>query len=280
MTRRAALGAALAAVVALDVGTAPAQTAPFRTLVYSSGSLRIQGYLYLPQGPGPFPVILYNHGSREGEERTPVPFRYVGVPLSQAGYAVFVPERRGYGASDGPTYTEAVGRDVGAKFIARMRAETDDVLAAASFLATVPGVDVTHMGVMGWSLGGIVTVFACARTDAFRGAVDQAGGALTWTHSPELRAALVESARGIQTPVLFMDAENDTTTDAVTTLANILHAANRPEQVKIYPAFHPSPAASALAQQQGIALGHLIFGIEGISLWSGDVISFLDHYVK
>jgi len=65
--------------------------------------------------------VTYNHGSQEGQERTPIPFRYVGAFLSPAGYEVFVPERRGYGKSDGPTLSEEIGRDTGAKFIARIK---------------------------------------------------------------------------------------------------------------------------------------------------------------
>ena len=30
---------------------------------FSSGSLTLRGELFLPEGKGPFPVILYNHGS-------------------------------------------------------------------------------------------------------------------------------------------------------------------------------------------------------------------------
>jgi len=66
---------------------------------YPSGNLRIQAYLYKPDGDGPFPVVIYNHGSRDGRERTSVPFQYVGKMLTRAGYVVLVPERRGYGKS-------------------------------------------------------------------------------------------------------------------------------------------------------------------------------------
>ena len=270
----------LALLLVIDVGTGATQSEAYRVVFYPSGLLRIQGYLYNPPGQGPFPVVIYNHGSREGQERTEVPFRYVGAFLSQAGYEVFVPERRGYGRSDGPTFSEEIGRDVGAKFIARMQAETDDVLAAVSFLGTIPEADTKRMAIMGWSLGGIVTVFASSRGTAFRAVVDQAGGALTWNHSPSLQAALQQAVRQIRVPVLLMDAENDSTTDAVTTLAKILQEANRTEQLRIYPPYYPPSSVTALAQKQGIALGHLIFGADGVSLWQGDVVSFLDRYMK
>jgi poly(3-hydroxybutyrate) depolymerase len=41
----------------------------YREVFYPSGALRIQAYLYRPPGEGPFPVLIYNHGSRETRER-------------------------------------------------------------------------------------------------------------------------------------------------------------------------------------------------------------------
>jgi poly(3-hydroxybutyrate) depolymerase len=40
---------------------------------YPSGGLRIQAYLYRPAGDGPFPAVIYNHGSRIGRERQESP---------------------------------------------------------------------------------------------------------------------------------------------------------------------------------------------------------------
>jgi dienelactone hydrolase len=261
-------------------GVGFSQPEAYKIVFYPSGSLRIQAYLYLPQGQGSFPVVIYNHGSRTGQERTPIAWRYVGDLLTKNGYAALVPERRGYGKSEGLTYIEEVGKDVGPRFVARMQAETDDVLAAVSFIGTVPGIDPKRMGIMGWSLGGIVTMFAVSRTDVFRAAVDQAGGSLTWDRSPALRAALERAAHQVKVPVLFMDAQNDRTTESITTLAKILQLSSRPQQVRIYPSFTPSPAQVAVAQRQGIALGHLIFDAEGMPWWQNDVVGFLDQYVK
>ena len=48
-----------------------AQQPPYTELFYLSGPLRIQAYLYRPQGDGPFPLVIYNHGSRADREREP-----------------------------------------------------------------------------------------------------------------------------------------------------------------------------------------------------------------
>jgi len=81
----------------------------YSTVFYKSGNLQIEAYLFKPEEGDRFPVVIYNHGSRGGQERKEVPFAYVAKMLTAHGYAVLVPERRGYGKSDGPTFTEEVG---------------------------------------------------------------------------------------------------------------------------------------------------------------------------
>jgi carboxymethylenebutenolidase len=36
------------------------------TVSFSSGHKVLQGLVYKPNGPGPFPAVLYNHGSAPG----------------------------------------------------------------------------------------------------------------------------------------------------------------------------------------------------------------------
>src|SRR5262249_5215046 len=180
-----------------------------------------------------------------------------------SGYAVLVPERRGYGRSDGLTFTDEIHRDRGPAFIARMQAESTDVLAAVDFLRTLPFVDLRRLGVMGWSFGGIVTIFAASRSDAFRAVVDQAGGALTWNYSPVLREALPVAAQQVRAPVLLMVAQNDATTASITTLADVLRRQNPATEMIIYPPFTPGGPAPAP--------GHAIFSAQGSMIWENDV---------
>src|SRR5688500_9494800 len=102
-----------------------AARAPYDELFYRSGHLSIQAYLYRPYGNGPFPVVIYNHGKREGKERNSVPAPYIGRLLTRVGYAALVVERRGYGRSDGPTISEELGDDADNKerLVSRLQAE-------------------------------------------------------------------------------------------------------------------------------------------------------------
>lgn len=243
------------------------------TAFYPSGKLKIEAYVFKPEGTGPFPVVIYNHGSRPGHEREERPFAYVGEMLARSGYIVVVPERRGYGKSDGPTFGDVVGEDRGLRFVARVQEETDDVLAAVEFVNTLPFADTKRMAVMGWSFGGIISVFAASRSSAFRAVVDQAGAALTWDHSPAMQVALKEAAGRIRVPVLGMVAKNDRTTESVKAVVHEAEAHGSTAKLIVYPAFRPQDAA-------GVAPGHMIFSKEGWQVWEEDVKQFFGKYLS
>ena len=249
------------------------QPQSYETTFYPSGKFKIEAYVYKPEGTGPFPVVIYNHGSRAGHEREERPFVYVGEMLRHSGYVVIVPERRGYGESDGATFGDAIGQDRGPRFVARVEEETDDVLAVVEFVKTLPYADTKRVAVMGWSIGGIVSVFAASRSSAFRMAVDQAGGALTWDQSPAMRQALKEAAGKIRIPLLGMVAKNDRTTESVKAVVHEMEARGATAKLIVYPAFMPQDAG-------GIPPGHMIFGKEGWKIWEEDLHEFLAKYVR
>jgi len=248
-------------------------TSAYTELFYPSGGLRIHAYLYKPDGDGPVPVIIYNHGSRVGRERTSVPFEHIGALLGRAGYAVLVPERRGYGRSDGLTWPEAVGNDRG-RFVPRLQEETDDVLAAVDHLRTLPFVDSKRIGIMGWSFGGVVTMFAASRSSAFAVAIDQAGGALTWNANPDIRRALIAAAEKVATPTLLQVAENDRTTASITTLGEIFKKRGVSHRVVVYGPFQPREQTLAAG-----APGHRVFSAQGMEVWQEDALEFLGRHL-
>src|SRR5262249_33780152 len=89
-----------------DSGTSP-QAAPTlppgvtnTRVPFQSGDLPLVCYLYKPDGNGPFPGIIWNHGSEKSPGTGPE-FDAVAAIFVPAGYVVFAPIRRGHGASQG-----------------------------------------------------------------------------------------------------------------------------------------------------------------------------------
>lgn len=257
------------------VALAAPQPQTYSTTLYPSGTLRVEAYVYRPTGSGPFPVVIYSHGSRKGYEREERPMAFVGNTLTSQGYLVVVPERRGYGKSDGRTFVEEVGTDVGARMIARLEAEADDVVAAVNYAGTIDGADKTRLALVGFSQGGSVSIRAASKRPDVRALVDQAGGSLTWPHSPDLRRALTDWAKTLKMPVLCMDAANDATTDAVKAVCDAAHRSGAETHVTIYPAFTP------VSNPDNIAPGHLIFAPgAGVAIWRQDLIAFLNAHAR
>jgi len=274
------LGVCLCLVAAAAHSQSPADSA-YTEVFYPSGSLRIHAYLYKPNGDGPFPVVIYNHGARTGRPRRPEPNEYIGRLLTRAGYAVLVPERRGYGGSDGPTLSEDVGNDLGQRFVVRVEAETDDVFAAVDYLRTLPFADTKRIGIMGYSLGGIVTMFAVSRSTTFAVAINQAGATGAWNISEPLRSALIAAAEKATTPALLLAAQNDHTTDSITTLGEIFNKRGVPHRMVVYEPFTPQHAAGTgtVGIRFNPAPGHLLFEAQGIHVWERDVLEFLARYL-
>jgi carboxymethylenebutenolidase len=250
---------------------------PFQTLFYTSEGLRLEAYLFRPDGPGPFPLVVYNHGSRAADARSERPLEYVARLLLPQGYAVLVPERRGYGKSEGATLVEEIGTDRGAKFVARLEAEARDALAAVDYVTGRPELrlDAKRMAMVGYSFGGMVTTIAMGRDRRFAAAVAQAPGARNWIDKPDIQGALMKAARLIRTPMFCAVAENDTQTESTRAICEAVRASQVPAEVKIYPRFVPPGAAEETA-----GVGHAIFGPAGVAIWRDDLVAFLRKYLS
>jgi poly(3-hydroxybutyrate) depolymerase len=59
-------------------------------VIFKSGSLTLVGFVFKPDGPGPFPALVWNHGS-EQSPGTMRQFDAVAAIFVPAGYVVFAP---------------------------------------------------------------------------------------------------------------------------------------------------------------------------------------------
>ncbi|MCB9732691.1 MAG: dienelactone hydrolase family protein [Deltaproteobacteria bacterium] len=197
-----------------------------------------RAYVYRPSGAGPFPAIVYNHGSEE----TPSDFRGQARFFVPRGYLLLVPHRRGHGLSSvawpyaRDVLTRGAVEPAPGALVAVLDQQLDDVLAAVGYARALPDVDPARVSVIGCSLGGVETLLAAERGDGIRAAVDFAGGSMTWARDGALRERMTEAARGAKVPVLFIQAENDFDTTPSTTLAAAMQGLGLPARAEIFPA--------------------------------------------
>src|SRR5262249_48125307 len=153
-------------------------------------------------GTGPFPAILYNHGS----ERRPGAKPELAGLFTENGYVFFVPHRRGQGRSSED------GRVLAGGALAVNEMQLPDQLAALAYLKSLAYVDPGRIAVVGCSFGGIQTILAveanAERNLGIRVAVDFAGAAETWRTSVGLQERLIRAVRKATIPVMFIQAKN------------------------------------------------------------------------
>ena len=244
-------------------------------VTFQSGGLALKGALYKPEGVGPFPAVVYNHGSAAGMLSQQA-FDALGPVFVRHGWVFFGPYRRGQGLSTkaGPFIGDEIDKAkreggilAGAATMVRLL-ETDhlnDQLAALAWLRKQPFVDPRRVAVAGNSFGGIETVFGAERAD-YCAAVDSAGGAESWDLAPQLQAAMTRSVQRAQAPIFFFQAENDWNLAPTRTLAAAMKEAGKPYAVKIYPPYGRS-------HQDGHTFGYF-----GAKVWEHDVFEFLGRY--
>jgi dienelactone hydrolase len=240
---------------------------------FPSGDLTLRGVLYKPAGPGPFPAVLFNHGS--GKDYTKE-FDALGPVYVKHSWVFFAPYRRGQGLSGeaGPYIGDEMnragqvgGRAAYSRTMVRLL-ETDhlnDQLAALSWLKKSGFVDPARVAVAGNSFGGIQAVLGAER-GSYCAAVDSAGAAQTWASSPDVQQLMTAAVRNARVPIFFFQAENDWDLAPSRELAGAAQGAGHPYQVKIYPRFGES-------KEEGHSFGYF-----GSSIWAEDVFKFLNQH--
>lgn len=108
--------------------------------------------LVLPDGPGPFPLVVLNHGSsfQTAANKLTDFDHHISIYYYLArGYAILLPFMRGYGGSSGKlSHQNSCRLDEMAKDNAR------DILAAVDSVAKFPRIDTSRIIMLGGSMGG------------------------------------------------------------------------------------------------------------------------------
>ena len=243
-----------------------------REVRYPSRGLDLAGYLYLPPGDGPFPCMVTNHGSTVSQGSSDLCKPEVASVLMSWGIACFFPHRRGYGNSPGTPWRDDVSADFGTEeydrqLCARLDAESEDVVAALSWLRTLDEIRPGNIGVMGSSFGGTNTLLAAAGCPDFRCAVEFAGAAMNWENTPRLRRLMHDAASRLTRPIFFVQCANDYSVGPTKELAAGLKGTDKVFEARIYPDF-------GLTRDEG----HL-FERHGMLIWGPDVRRFLERHL-
>ncbi len=262
--------ASLILVASWQPAVATAQAPPARLskerVTFKSGDLTLVGFLFKPDGSGPFPGLIWNHGS-ERDPGTMRQFDAVAAIFVPAGYVVFAPMRRGHGDSEGPYIMDQMRRADGSRASLLVRAmeheQLDDQLAGEAYLKRLPYVDPDRLVVAGCSFGGIQTLLAAERGAGYRAAVAISPAALTWNSNPLLRDRLVAAVRKTEIPVFVIQPPKDASLEPARVLGAELQRRGPQHAVKVYRPDLP-------ADEQW----HCFGGARGMHVWAQDALGF------
>ncbi len=207
-----------------------------------------------PVSEGPMPTLLHLHGGPVAQHQ--YDFDIEQHIMASAGYRIVAPNPRG-SSGRGFDYQYAIWAKWGGPDGEDIRLITDTLLREG--LA-----DPTHLGVYGWSYGGMLTNYAIARDQRYRAAVSGAGISnmlggfgvdhyiVAWEQEVGMPWDNLEGwlklsypfleAPAIKTPTLFMVGEADFNVPAVGSeqMYQALRYLEIPTQLVIYPGQHHS----------------------------------------
>ena len=249
-------------------------TAP-ETIAVVNGPLRLRALLWRPAGTGPFPAVLFNHGSYTSEESAQMSDPVVlGPVFARRGYVFLLLFRQGVGLSRGQGTADGdlMARASSAEGVAgRNRVqlalmegeELDEARAALAILRARADVDARRIAVVGHSFGGSLSLFLAARDTAIRAAVVFGAAAGSWAQAPELRQRLLAAVGRTHAAVLLLHPANDYSVASGKALAAELLRLRKPHELKIYPPYGTTPRQ-----------GHN-FLFHSVTTWESDVFDFL-----
>jgi len=253
--------------------------APFgkQRVTFKSGGLTLVGYLFRPAGDGPFPAVVWNHGSEPnpGGGRQ---FDTVASIFVPAGYVVFAPMRRGHSDSEGEYIVSARdkeaargGRGAAQRLMNRLleTSQLADQLAGLDVVRKLPFVDTSRLVVAGCSFGGIQTLLGAEANVGYRAAISISPAALNWGHNPELESRLQRAARTIDVPVFLIQPAKDASLGPAKVLGPILESRDHASRTKIFPAEGPTE------EQE-----HCFGGARGMHVWGPDAVAFLKEVLR
>jgi len=140
-----------------------------KSLHWASDKYQIQGWLIYPADFDPsrkYPLVVSVHGGPSAANFPAWPARWNAV-LPASGYFVLLPNPRGsYGG--GEAFTQANVNDFG-------YGDMRDIEGGVDAAAKAAPIDPNRSGIIGWSYGGYMTMWAVTQTTRFKAAVAGAG---------------------------------------------------------------------------------------------------------
>jgi dienelactone hydrolase len=253
---------------------AAAAEAHQREVTLKAGQYSLHGCYSLPEGPGPFPVIIHNHGS----DKNPPP---CGPPdlvkfYVRHGYAFFTVQRHGHGASQGDYILDvqrkivvlnALNKQTTMREIIALHEQYNrDVEGGVAWLKTQKWANVNRLAMTGVAYGGIQTLLAAEKGLGIKAFLAFSPAGQAWNLA--LGNRLIQAVERAKAPLFVIQAQNDFVLEPCHKFGPQLKP---PSKAKIYPPFGDSSRDAST-----------LFGTReaGIAIWGHEVLAFLSAVME
>lgn len=137
-----------------DLWRRPRETVPYSTesVRFRNGELELAGTIFRPRASGPFPAVVFVHGS--GPQTRDSYIRWFADQFARAGFVTLIYDKRGTGESGGERWPQTRGSFADL---------ADDAVAGVGFLRDHAYVDATRIGIWGLSQGAWIGPLAASR---------------------------------------------------------------------------------------------------------------------
>jgi dienelactone hydrolase len=155
-----------------------------------NGRSMMETTVFQPNGPGPYPLLIINHGKEAGPPSAQQRDRFIFMATAfvKRGYAVMVPMRQGFANSTGRY------KDYGCNMTANGYSQANDVRAALNYARQQDWIDSDRIVVAGQSYGGMATMaLGTEELPGVRGLINFAGGLRDDANSCDWRGQLVKA---------------------------------------------------------------------------------------
>lgn len=152
--------------------------------------VQMETTVFKPNGDGPFPLLIINHGKAPGDPRLQSRdrFIYMATAFVRRGYAVMVPMRTGFAQSTGRYI------DYGCNMTANGHSQASDVLDAINYARRQSWIDADRIVIAGQSYGGLASMaLTTQEIPGVRGVMNFAGGLRVHGDACDWRGALVQA---------------------------------------------------------------------------------------
>ena len=173
--------------------------------------VELETTIFKPDGEGPFPLALINHGKEFGNPLFQPRARYIVAArqLVRRGYAVAIPMRGGFSKSGG-RYVAG-----GCNLAGNARHQATYLRSALDYMTKQPYIDRSRIVILGQSHGGLTSMaFATEPYEGVKGILNFAGGlrlsaAQCFDWENQLVAAFRDFGRSSRYPTLWFYGDND-----------------------------------------------------------------------